>query len=157
MNKARWLTLALLLSLAVNLLVAGVFVGRAMSGRSAFEHIPPNLGWMIRHLDNSTRQELHADLEEHVRRVRPLRREMRDAQRSFNRQLIAHELDQDAITDSLKRLRTASDKYQTEMHGMMLRIIPELDERQRRKISSSLRRKPGRDQPPRRREHREKP
>ena len=150
MNKARWLTVALVLSLAINLMIVGVFIGRGMSGRPPPGSMPTNFGWMIRHLDDQNRQELRGNLEEHATLVQPIRREMRDAQRTFNRLLIQPELDEMALSASLQKLRTASDQYQTEMHAMMLQIVTQLDEQKRRKIASSLRRGPGRPGGPRR-------
>lgn len=148
MNKSRWLTVALLASLAVNLLVVGVFVGRVISGGPGPERMPSNLGWMVRHLDEPTRESLRSEMMEHNKRVGPLRRQMRDAQRTFNRQLLDSTIDTEAMSQSLTELRRTSDEYQTEMHEMMLLIVPKLDEQQRRRVLSTIRRGP--DRPPRR-------
>ena len=148
MNKSRWLTLALVLSLAANLLIVGIFVGRSMSGVPGAFHLPPNLGWMIRHMDQPTRQALRSEMEQHSSAIRPIRREMREAQRAFDRLLVQSEPDVDALSETLTRLRSASDRYQQETHGMMLKLIPELNEEQRRQVSKTLRRRP--DQHPRR-------
>lgn len=148
MNKSRWLTVALLASLAVNLLVVGVFVGRVISGGPGPERMPSNLGWMVRHLDEPTRESLRSEMMEHNKRAGPLRRQMRDAQRTFNRQLLDSTIDTEAMSQSLTELRRTSDEYQTEMHEMMLLIVPKLDEQQRRRVLSTIRRGP--DRPPRR-------
>jgi len=148
MNKSRWLTVALLASLAVNLLVVGVFVGRVISGGPGPERMPSNLGWMVRHLDEPTRESLRSEMMEHNKRAGPLRKQMRDAQRTFNRQLLDSTIDTEAMSQSLTELRRTSDEYQTEMHEMMLLIVPKLDEQQRRRVLSTIRRGP--DRPPRR-------
>jgi len=154
MNKSRWLAVAFLASVAVNLLLVGVFVGRVISGGPGPERMPSQLGWMIRHLDEPTRESLRSEMVEHTKRAGPLRKQMRSAQQTFNRQLLGSSIDTEAMSQSLAELRRASDEYQTEMHEMMLLIIPELDEQQRRRVLSTIRRGPdrprGSDRPPRR-------
>jgi len=135
MNKSRWLTIALLVSIAVNLLLVGIFVGRVISGKPGPERMPSQLGWMIRHVDEPTRESLSSEMVEHIKRVGPLRKQMRSAQQTFNRQLLGSTIDTDAMSQSLAELRRTSDAYQTEMHEMMLLIIPKLDEQQRRRVT----------------------
>tara|TARA_B110000196_G_scaffold235905_1_gene204383 strand:+ start:293 stop:775 length:483 start_codon:yes stop_codon:yes gene_type:complete len=145
MNKSRWLTVALLVSIAVNLLLVGIFFGRVILGGPGPERMPSQLGWMIRHLDEPTRESLRSEMVEHIKRAGPLRKQMRSVQQTFNRQLLESTIDTEAMSQSLAELRHASDEYQTEMHEMMLLILPELDEQQRRQVLSTIRRGP--DQP----------
>ncbi len=148
MNKSRWLTLTLILSLATNLLIAGIFIGRSMSRGEGAIYLPPNLGWMIRHMDQPTRQALRSKIEEHSLAIKPIRQEMRKTQRAFDRLLVEPEPDVVALKETLTRLRSASDEYQRETHSVMLKLIPELNEEQRRRMSNMLRSRP--DQPHRR-------
>ena len=145
MNKSRWLTLTLVLSLATNLLIAGIFIGRSMSRGEGTIYLPPNLGWMIRHMDQPTRQVLQGKIEEHSLAIKPIRQEMRKTQRAFDRLLVEPEPDVVALKETLTRLRSASDEYQQETHSVMLKLIPELNEEQRHRVSKMLRRRP--DQP----------
>ncbi len=140
MNKTRWLTLALLISLGINLLGVGLLVGRSVFDRPPVGHFPPNLGWILRDLQEPSRQQLRPLLEEHARRVMPLRREMRGAQRDFGRLLVQPEFDKDAVEQSLQSLRAASDRYQLETHQTMLQVLPGLSADQRLKAATFLNR-----------------
>ncbi len=161
MNKTRWLTLLLLVSLGINLLLAGAYAGWVMS-RGKMLHIPPEFGWMIREMKSeATREEIHPLLTKHNKQMRPIRREIGIAQRNFNKLLVEPELDEEAMAESLRRLRDASSQYQVEMHKMMLQILSTLNVEERNKISHYLQKHSkekrrggkGRDN---RQEHREK-
>ncbi len=161
MNKTRWLTLLLLVSLGINLLLAGTYAGWVMS-RGKMLHIPPEFGWMIREMkSDATREEIHPLLTKHNKQMRPIRREIGIAQRNFNKLLVEPELDEEAMAESLRRLRDASSQYQVEMHKMMLQILSTLNVEERNKISHYLQKHSkekrrggkGRDN---RQEHREK-
>ncbi len=146
MNRTHWLVLGLLVSIGLNLLVVGMFAGRAMSGGPGMAPMPLNLGWVIRDLDEETRESLRPRLIDHARQARPLRRDVHEAQREFDRLLVKEDLNEAELKDALSNLRASTDRYEQTMHVMMAEIIAGLAPDQRRKIARFLRRKPG---PPR--------
>ena len=161
MNKTRWLTLLLLISLGINLLLAGIYAGRVMS-QEKMTHIPPEFGWMMKEMKNeATRQEIHPLLTTHMKQIRPIRKEIGIAQRHFNKLLVDPNLDEKAMEESLRRLRDSTNQYQVEMHKMMLQILSTLTVEERNQIAHFLKRHSkekrrggkGRDN---RQEHREK-
>ena len=138
MNKTRWLTLLLLISLGINLLLAGTYAGWVMS-KEKMLHIPPEFGWMMKEMKSeATREEIHPLLTTHIKQIRPIRREIGIAQRNFNKLLVEPKLDEEAMAESLRRLRDSSSQYQVEMHKMMLQILSSLTVEERNKISHYL-------------------
>jgi uncharacterized membrane protein len=142
-NKTHWLVLALLVSIGLNLLVAGMLAGRALWGGPALAPMPLSLGWVIRDLDDETRTALRPRLIDHARQARPLRRDVHEAQREFNRLLQSEEVEQAELQNALNNLRQSADRYEKAMHDMMAEIIVGLEPDQRRRIARFLQRKPG--------------
>ena len=142
MNNNRWVILSLLLSLALNLLLCGVIIGSSVYKKPIIKPLPPNLGWMIQHLDSASLNSLQPQLEAHTRRVAPIRREMRQQQKEFNRLLLQPKPDNEVLAQTLSKLREHSDEYQQEMHSMILKLIPKLNEDQRRQVNKLLRKPP---------------
>ena len=142
MNNSRWVIVSLLLSVALNLLLLGVFIGSSVYKKPIIKPLPTHLGWMIQHLDSASLNSLRPQIEAHSRRVAPIRQEMRRQQKEFNRLLLQPNPNNKALAQTLSQLRDHSDEYQQEMHSMILKLIPKLSEDQRLKVISMLRRPP---------------
>ena len=142
MINNRWVLLFLLLSLALNLLLLGVIIGSSVYKKPIIKPLPANLGWMIQHLDSASLSSLQPQLEAHTLRVAPIRREMRRQQKEFNRLLLQPKPDNEVLAQTLSKLREHSNKYQQEMHSMILKLIPKLNEDQRRQVNKLLRKPP---------------
>ena len=142
MNNSRWVVVSLLLSVALNLLLLGVFIGSSVYKKPIIKPLPTHLGWMIQHLDSASLNSLRPQIEAHSRRVAPIRQEMRQQQKEFNRLLLQPNPNNKALAQTLSQLRDHSDEYQQEMHSMILKLIPKLSEDQRLKVISMLRRPP---------------
>ena len=142
MNNSRLVIVSLLLSVALNLLLLGVFIGSSVYKKPIIKPLPTHLGWMIQHLDSASLNSLRPQIEAHSRRVAPIRQEMRRQQKEFNRLLLQPNPNNKALAQTLSQLRDHSDEYQQEMHSMILKLIPKLSEDQRLKVISMLRRPP---------------
>jgi uncharacterized membrane protein len=138
----RGLIIALVISMAVNLLLGGAILGRVLMGPPPGP-MPNHLGWIIRDLDTDTRKQLKPLLVEHARKAMPLRQEMRQAQRAFRQALLTEPLDESELTASLERLQTASAAFQDTMHKEMLVILKQLSPAERARVATFLHR-PGR-------------
>ena len=97
---------------------------------------------MIQYLDSASLSSLQPHLEAHTRRVAPIRREMRRQQKEFNRLLLQSKPDNEVLAQTLSKLREHSNQYQQEMHSMILKLIPKLNEDQRRQVNKLLRKPP---------------
>lgn len=146
-RRSRLTNIILVCSLAVNLLLVGGIIGHIISGPPP-RPMPDHLGWMFRSLDETRRQELRAEFESHAQRMRPLRREMREAQRDFERAVRASEFDPDEVSAALERLRSTSGEFQEGMHSQIVHVLTQLDEEERRQLVRFLGRRDRHRPPP---------
>jgi Spy/CpxP family protein refolding chaperone len=131
MNRRGWLQLALALSVALNLLAAGIWMGRWM-------HRPPPMDWAVQPLDETTRGKLRDLLEVRADHTREARRAMRERQRRLRQLLADDSLDEAALTAELAALRAAGGRYQEAMHETAVSILVELEPEQRRRVARQL-------------------
>lgn len=136
-RRERWLLIALLVSLALNLLVAGAVVGRLLSGPPPGP-MPRHLGWIVQGLDASTRAEIAPQLRDNLRAAGPLRRAMGDAQQDFLLALRTEPLDKAALAAALDDIQASSAAYQALMHAQMVEVLGQLDQAQRRQVVDYL-------------------
>ena len=153
MNKSRIIGISLVFSVALNLLFVGAVVGRFMHGAPP-RPMSSHLGGVLRDLDDEARDKIRPVLENQAETIRPLRREMRQAQKEFRKLLVEESFDEGALEESLSQLRHASEEYQSGMHHQMLLVLKDLEPEQRRKVARFLMRQrtEGRDRKPRKRE-----
>ena len=147
MNKNKILLLGLLLSLSINLFVVGGIAYRVTnfqderSGRP----LPPNVGWVVRDLEESRRSELEPQLRESFAEIFPIRREMMNAQRQVNVLMSAQPFDANALNTAFASLREASIRYQTLSHDQTSVILGLLTEEERQAALAFVKRRGPRD------------
>lgn len=143
MTRGRLITVAFLVSLTINLLFIGAFIGHRMRGAGTHQ-FPPHFGWMIRNLDDETRDELKPVLERQREQLIPLRQKMREAQIRFNEALVRDPLDEAKLNKAITDLRETSAKFQAAMHDQAMFLIKHMDAEEREKVARYLRhRRPG--------------
>ncbi len=135
MSQKRLINIALVLSLGVNLLFVGAILGRIVFDRG---HRPAPMEWILRNLDEPTREKIHANMKAQTAVVQPLREEMRAARKEFNDLLDQPELDDEALRASLERLHKVAGEYQSTLQTNMVAILKELPPDQRRRVSRML-------------------
>ncbi len=128
MSKQNLLLLVLIVSVSVNLLVAGVVIGRAGVKRPPE---PPPAAWAAEQLDPATRQLVRRRMGEQMQTVRPLREEMRAATRDIRRAVSAEPYDPVAMADALARLRDVKGRYEALIHDSFAELSADLPKRQR--------------------------
>jgi Spy/CpxP family protein refolding chaperone len=113
-----------------------------------------HLGGVLRDLDDEARDKIRPVLEKQAETIRPLRREMRQAQKEFRKLLVEESFDEGALEESLSQLRLASEQYQSGMHHQMLLVLKDLEPEQRRRAARLLMRSrpESKDRRPRKRE-----
>ncbi|MEM1190806.1 MAG: periplasmic heavy metal sensor [Pseudomonadota bacterium] len=129
MTRNNALLLALLLSVAVNLLVAGIVLGRM--GLERGHHEPPPAAWAARELSPETRRVVRRRMVEQLEAVRPLRRELRSAQSGVRRAVSAEDFDPQALKDALAELRRVTNRYQELLHNNLAEIAAGLPPEER--------------------------
>ena len=129
MAKRHWMAALLIVSLGINLLAAGVLVGRwSMSGQ------PPPMSWAFKGMDPETRAQLRPKLKETMEVIAPLRAEFRHTARKIRDIAAAEPLDSTALAEALEELRQVSQRYQIQVHDAALDVLPELSSRQRLQV-----------------------
>jgi Spy/CpxP family protein refolding chaperone len=97
-----------------------------------------HLGWVLHDLDEDARDKIRPVLENQAETIRPLRLEMRQAQKEFRKLLVQESFDESALEESLSQLRHASEEYQSGMHHQMLMVLKDLEPEQRRRVARFL-------------------
>jgi uncharacterized membrane protein len=97
-----------------------------------------HLGGVLRDLDDEARDKIRPVLENQAETIRPLRREMWQAQKEFRKLLVEESFDEGALEESLSHLRRASEEYQSGMHHQMLLVLKDLEPDQRRRVARYL-------------------
>ena len=135
MVKQRWINVALVVSLALNLLVAGAFLGRWLKGHS--DHRGP-LSWATKTLDTNTRERLRPILEENRAATRELRRHIRIASEEVRDAIRAEPFDEARLAKALVNLRAVSGQYQEVVHTVALKTLATITAEERERVGALL-------------------
>lgn len=139
----RRLAVALALSLAINLFLAGMMAAGWLAdgdGESAArEGPPPFLRHGLAELDEGARPAVEEVRHRHAREIVRLTREMRAARRETRQALAAPELDRTRLDAAFEDLRRRSADAQTAIHAMMLEIAETLGPAQRKQFFERMR------------------
>ena len=142
----KWLIAAFAFSLAVNIFVVGVTIGKKVSDRPGSEGVRgPRGGGPSFNLRNMVRvlppeaQEQVSDL------MREERRKLRgnfEARRAANREIIeiitAEDVDIEALSRALDEVTKNTTALATPIHRVMLEIVPTLSIEERREFAEKL-------------------
>lgn len=150
MSRRQLLVTALLVSVAINLFFIGglgIRMLRLQDMREA-RPLPPNLGWIVRDLNESRRSELADTIRSSAEQVMPLRRAMFSAQGRVNELMAAEDFDAEALTAAFAELRAASSQYQQVTQEQTVNILAKLTPEERQSAREFVRRRGPRDGPP---------
>ena len=141
----RTLTILLIGSLAINLTVAGVLVGRWSAGDLS-KKAP--MVWAFKEVSPESRQRLRPLLRESVREVLPLRRDLRRAERKVVALIRQDDIDEPALTQALADLRAANLAHQEAIHEVGVEAFSQLEKEERMVALRYLMRPPGKERRP---------
>lgn len=150
MNRRQGLLIALLLSVAINLLVAGALIGQYTRPEHRADR-PPPLAWTAQPLPVEVRERVRRQLADRQGEVAPIRRGMRRAMIAVRRAATADPLDPSALKEALQQLRRAQQSYQTFLHDNMTDVVVDLPRDQRVALLRQMlspERRPERRRPP---------
>lgn len=128
--RHKTILLVLLMSLALNLFLVGILTARSLAPQER-PPAPMAMSWLVRDMDDVTRQSLQPQLQTNAEQLRPLRAEMFRAQREVNRLMISEPLDQAALLDAFAVLRDANLQYQALSHQQLVQLSAQLSAEQR--------------------------
>ena len=141
----RTLTILLIGSLAINLTVAGVLVGRWSAG-DVSKKAP--MVWAFKEVSPESRQRLRPLLKESVREVLPLRRDLKRAERKVVALIRQDDIDEAALTQALADLRAANLAHQEAIHEVGVEAFGQLEREDRMVALRYLMRPPGKERRP---------
>jgi len=131
---------ALVLSVAINLALAGFLAGRTLEPRLAPPRMDPTLAFfpVLREFPEARRAELRPIMREQFRNARPDMRRMRDAQRSIRAALTATPFAEAALADALTDFRAALLASQEGSHAALVRLAQALTPAERELLATAL-------------------
>lgn len=124
MSRTNWLTILLVFSIGLNLIFVGVVIGRAVFGMPPGR---PHFDWIMQEISDDTRQKLRGSIREHMRTTRPLRKELRTAQRALRAAITADTYEETAVSAGFAEVRRASTALQEAMHTQIIQNLGELN------------------------------
>ncbi len=141
--------LLLIVSLAANLLLGGIFAGGFIEawrrGPEAADGRPPpfrlHMGRLLEHLPEAVRDDAREVMERHRGEMRGSVRAMRRARREVREALAAEAFDPARLEAALAELRTRGSGAQAAMHGAMLELASSLTPEARRALAEGLARR----------------
>ncbi len=147
MTKNKILLVGLLVSISINLFFVGGIAFRVANfqGERSGRPLPPNVGWVVRDLEESRRSELEPKLRESFAEIDPIRREMMSAQRQVNELMSAQPFDSNVLNTAFASLREANIRYQALSHEQTSEILQLLTEEERVSALEFIKRRGPRD------------
>lgn len=138
--NSRWLTVGLIVSIAVNLLFVGIAIGRS-SDPAWSRNVDPSFGFsqILRTLPEERRREIVRDV--NLRAARPPVRDMRRAQREANAAMVAEPFDAEGLEDALAELRELMAEGQQKSHIALVSIMTRLTDAERQLVLEEMRRR----------------
>lgn len=138
--------LALVASLALNLFFVGGIAYRVnRSDEFSARPLPPNVNWMVRDLSEERRAELQPLLERSADEIRPIRRQLFDAQRRVNELMANPDYAAATLEQAFVALREANLRYQEMSHQHSVAMLNELTEAERQVAVEFINRRGPRD------------
>ena len=157
-RRRNWLVIALCVSLAINLLIAGVVIGARINGGPPHANMLNNsafsIGRAIRQFDEKRGAQLWPVARPHFAGIRPEIRKLRDAQRRWERSFGAEEVDLAVLDREYAMLQQQISIIQQMNFKAVRALAEELSATERKQLLRALR---SRHQPRRATEHDQQP
>ncbi len=157
-GKLKWILVLLAASLAVNLFIGGVILGRQFRGDDGpkggpRERVEFNLRRLASYLPESEQDALRGILQEHRRNLRGHFRDMRQSEQRIKDLLGAEAVDLPALEAALEAHQAKAEELKAPLRDIILNVVAKLDQETRQALVEDLfeRRGPGPEgRPPRR-------
>ena len=141
MTKNKWLTIALVISLGVNLLLVGFTLGSKFRGPPSSMMINPMFG-LMRYADTLP-MERRAELLKSMRSFRPERaqfRQMRELQDNLRNEIRRDPLDPVVLKTALSALHNQMQAHQSASHDAFVQLMHSLTPAERVKLDEQMQR-----------------
>ena len=136
MSTSKWTLLALVVSIALNLLLAGYLVGRINKGTAPQAHDPTfTFPQFARHLSKTRRDEMRPMIRQHMRHLRPDVRQMRGHRQALNTAITAQPFDPEALAQALSAMHTAQQKLLIGTQESFVQFVTALSKEERQQFA----------------------
>lgn len=145
MRNRKWLVMGLVISVAVNLVLAGFVAGDHMSRGPVPGMLDPSLSMfrVLRQLPDERREEIRPVVREHFRSMRGDLHRIRQAQRGINEALEQEPFDPKVLNDALADFRAALLDGQQENHLVLVRVATAMTAEERQALQEAMTRHRG--------------
>lgn len=142
--RRNWLNVLLVVSLTVNLILAGFLAGRLSASHPLWgAHPDPTTGLfrMVREFDPARRKQLQPLLREHFATLHPQIRVIRDQHRVIVAALTAEPFDAQVLATELARAREQLMSTQVASHTALVELASQLDPTERAQLAKGIHRR----------------
>jgi len=137
MMKSKWVAVALVASLAINLALAGFIVGRFAFHGFAGDPTRDFPLWMAS-LTEARREALRPLVVAHIRKARPSMRTLRQHHRDLQRAIVAEPFAADALAAVLQSMRAQNEDLQSATHEAFVEFVSNLTLPERQALADNL-------------------
>jgi uncharacterized membrane protein len=127
-------------SVALNLLLAGVIGGHVLLGQG--KSVQP-LAWALREIPPTIREQVRPIILEHSREMATVKRDVRRSERRLRRLIESEALNREDLQQALTEMRESAARYHEVIHAVGLDVLLSLEVDQRIKAAPYLFRPPG--------------
>ena len=127
-------------SVALNLLLAGVIGGHVLLGQG--KSVQP-LAWALREIPPTIREQVRPIVLEHSREMATVKRDVRRSERRLRRLVESEALNREDLQQALTEMRESAARYHEVIHAVGLDVLLSLEVDQRIKAAPYLFRPPG--------------
>ncbi|MFK5969792.1 MAG: periplasmic heavy metal sensor [Candidatus Marithrix sp.] len=142
MKKSRIFAIILLISLALNLFLGGIFVGKFSGHKFQRHNMQPRLHWIIQSLPEASQIKIKPLMQKYDLKTEAQILKIRQARKEVHKQLTASDFNKETLSQSLAILRQETEKTQQHMHMQLLEIVSQLNTTERQQLSKATHRKP---------------
>ena len=127
-------------SVALNLLLAGVIGGHVLLGQG--KSVQP-LAWALREIPPTIREQVRPIVLEHSREMATVKRDVRRSERRLRGLIESEALNREDLQQALTEMRESAARYHEVIHAVGLDVLLSLEADQRIKAAPYLFRPPG--------------
>lgn len=144
MRSNKWLIIGLVVSIGANIGLVGFLAGRATAIDLGPRGLNPMFGVarILPELSQARHDALQPLIREHMHRVRPSIRDIRNAQRALNAAILAEPFDRSALESALARFREHLAQSQVASHAAFVELVAALTPAERKLLVDAMRRGP---------------
>ena len=150
MKNKRTLIVALLVSIALNLVAVGIFLGRQAGPRPEMHRVDPVFGMrrLLGDLPEQRAQELAPLYREYFAAMRPRFREIRSTQEALRGAMLTDPLDETELRNALQSFEDQLTRSQQATQDAFVALAAELTLSERQQLVENMGRRPERWRPP---------